>query len=82
MASISNMTVTITAKFSLVLRMWLAFFKGLAEMLRGAEMVDALIIVGFAFCWSGARAFHPGAGVLLVGLLIVFYIKPLKRWWS
>jgi hypothetical protein len=39
-----------------------------------------MFVFGLSLLGYGASQFHPGLGPVVVGILTVFYAKPLSRW--
>lgn len=57
------------------------FINAIAAVQGAFRIIDVAFWGGLFLIAIGAnRVIKPGAGFLLVGLLLVFYVKPLSRW--
>jgi len=57
--------------------------KRVSDFLSGFNRKDipgALMTLGLCLLGYGASQIRPGYGPIIVGLLVVFHVKPLKRW--
>lgn len=45
------------------------------------DLPVVVFLVGLALLCYGAESIRPGGGFLLVGFLLVLYVRPLKGWW-
>ena len=45
------------------------------------DLPVVVFLVGLALLCYGAESIRPGVGFLLVGFLLVFYVRRLKGWW-
>jgi len=57
--------------------------KRIVEFISGFNRKDipgALMTIGLSLLGYGASQIRPGYGPIIVGLLLVLYVKPLTRW--
>lgn len=46
------------------------------------DIPQALLIFGCLMLWYGASRLGDGVAALVVGVVIILYIRPLRTWWS
>ena len=52
------------------------------ELFQAVDLADTLFFGGLLLVMHGASTMWRGSGELLVGLLLVFYVRPVKGWWK
>ena len=66
--------------------MRLPSFKLAMKRVTGAfdakDIPVAVLAVGLAVLTYGANWIRPGLGFLILGALLVLYVRPLKGWWE
>jgi hypothetical protein len=49
--------------------------------LQAIELIDFIFLVGLVSLGYGMEHIKHGSGFVCVGLLLIFWVKPLPKWW-